>query len=170
VYYVLKPSDLEGEKVKRKNIFKADEQIITGSATLDDYKDSGYDRGHLKPSGDEPTDRAQMDETFYMSNVSPQVPSFNRGIWKTLENYVRSEALISDSVIVVTGGVLIDGLSTIGDSKVSVPKHYYKFITIFKGDTIEKIAFIIPNKKSNMLLYTYRMDLIILESFISIQF
>jgi len=170
VYYVLKPSDLTGDKVKRKNNFKVDTSIKTGSATLDDYKGSGYDRGHLKPAGDEPTDRIQMDETFYMSNMSPQEASFNRGIWKTLENYVRKEALESDSVIVITGGVLVDGLKTIGESKVSVPKHFYKFITIFKGNRIEKIVFIIPNKKSDSPLYTYKMNLKVLEQFAKLYF
>ena len=170
VYYIIKPSDLSGEKVKRKNNFKADGLIKTGSATLKDYKGSGYDRGHLKPSGDEPTDRTQMDETFYMSNMSPQEPSFNRGIWKKLENYVRTEALKSDSIIVVTGGILVDGLRTIGDSKVSVPKHFYKFITIYRGETVERVVFIIPNKKSDMPLYTYKMTLETLEMFANIEF
>jgi len=170
VYYVIKPSDLTGESVKRKNNFKVDTLIETGSATLDDYKGSGYDRGHLKPAGDEPTDREQMDETFYMSNMSPQEPSFNRGIWKTLENYVRKEVLESDSVIVITGGVLVDGLSTIGDSKVSVPKHFYKYITVYKGETIERLIFVIPNKKSDNPLYSYRISLNILEDFIKIKF
>jgi len=170
VYYVIKPSDLNGDKVKRKNNFKADTLVKTGSATLKDYKGSGYDRGHLKPAGDEPTDRTQMDETFMLSNVSPQEPSFNRGICKKLENYVRSEALKSDSVVVITGGILVDALKTIGDSKVSVPKHFYKFITIYKDDTIERLIFIIPNKKSDIPLYTYKITLATLENFAKIDF
>lgn len=170
VYYVLKPSDFTGESVNRRNVFKADGLVETGSASLDDYKGSGYDRGHLKPAGDEPTDREQMDETFYMSNMSPQEPSFNRGIWKTLENHVRKEVLTSDSVVVIVGGVLTGELKTIGENKVSVPRYFYKHITIYRGDTIERLMFVLPNKKSDMPLYTYRVDLDILEDFVKIKF
>ena len=90
VFYTLKSSDLVcNDKAKRKNNFKEDRDIATGSAQLSDYAKSGYDRGHLKASADESCDQYQMDETFLMSNMSPQVPGFNRGIWKRLEAHVR---------------------------------------------------------------------------------
>jgi endonuclease G len=123
VYYVSKPSDLIGDRTRRRNNFRVDDSIKTVTAELKDYRGSGYDRGHLKPSGDEPTDSTQMSETFYMSNISPQEPSFNRGIWKKLENRVRAIVMESDSVVVITGGVLKEGLKTIGDNKVCVPNH-----------------------------------------------
>lgn len=160
VYYVLKPSDLVGDtKAEREDVFKADTHIPTGSATLDDYKKSGYDRGHLKPAGDEPLDQEQQDETFVMSNISPQEPSFNRGIWLKLENYVRTVAIESDSVIVITGGVLTPDLKTIGINKVAVPKFFYKYIMIYKSDKVKVQAFIIPNKKSDEALSRYLVDL-----------
>ena len=80
----------------------------------------------MKPAGDEPTNRKQMSETFVMSNISPQAPSFNRGIWKKLESYVRNKTINSDSLIVITGGVLNDSLPRIGKNEVCIPKYYYK--------------------------------------------
>ena len=75
----------EEELVKntsRSNDFRPDPEISTGSASLADYRKSGYDRGHLSPAADFAFDEKAMSETFFMSNMSPQAGSFNRGIWK----------------------------------------------------------------------------------------
>jgi endonuclease G len=168
--YTITPNDLTGTAVTRKDYFKEDDLIKTGSATLDDYKYSGYDRGHLKPAGDEPCDETQMAETFYMSNVSPMVSSFNRGIWVKLENYVRGVVLQSDSVIVIVGGVLKGELKTIGVNKVAVPNHYYKVLFIYSDGKMETLCFILPNKKSYEPLDTFHIGLIELEEFIGVEF
>lgn len=170
VYYVLKPTDFVGEKTKRRNNFRQDTSITTGTATLADYKGSGYDRGHLKPAGDEPCDSTQMSETFYMSNISPQHPSFNRGVWKKLENYVRTVTLTSDSVVVITGGVLEEGLKTIGESNVAIPRFYYKVIYIYKDGKMEVLSFLLKNEKSKEPLYTFRLELAVLQEFIRLEF
>ena len=81
------------KKFKRKNDFRIDPVVKTVSATPADYRNSGYDRGHLCPAGDMAFSEIAMSESFYMSNISPQVPSFNRGIWKTLEQKVRDWSL-----------------------------------------------------------------------------
>lgn len=170
VYYVLKPSDLSGIETKRRNDFRADDSIKTGSAELSDYKYSGYDRGHLKPAGDEPCDSAQMSETFLMSNIAPMEASFNRGIWLRLENQIRSIAIESDSVIVIAGGVLKEGLKTIGDNKVCVPSHFFKVLYVYKKGGLEILCFVIPNKKSDEPLYTYSIELKVLQDFVGIEF
>lgn len=170
VYYVLKPSDFVGEETKRRNNFRVDKNIKSGTASLADYKGSGYDRGHLKPSGDEPCDSVQMSETFYMSNMSPQEPSFNRGVWKRLETYVRNTAMKSDSVIVITGGVLTDNLPTIGENEVAVPRFYYKVIRIYNDGKVETLCFLLKNEKSKEPLYTFRQELSVLENFVGIEF
>ena len=105
-----------------------------------------------------------------MSNMSPQNPSFNRGGWKKLENYVRSVVLENDSVYVYTGGVLKPGLKTIGDNKVSVPNFYFKVIYVFKNGKMEKLCFVMPNKKITEPLYTYKISLVDLEKFVGIDF
>ena len=172
VYYVITPEDLNGTKVKRKNVFKKDTLVPTGSATLEDYKGSGYDRGHLKASADESCDREQMDATFKMSNMSPQNPSFNRGIWKKLENYVRNETLKSDSILVITGGVLNepDKLEKIGENKVCVPDFFYKVIYIYKDGKTTTYAFLFKNEKSKESLSSFRVEVGVLEKFIGYTF
>jgi len=150
VFYVMKPSDLICDtKAKRNDNFKEDKGIQTGSATLDDYKGSGYDRGHLKASADESCDQEQMDETFLMSNMSPQKPGFNRGVWKNLESYVRELAEVNDSIYVYTAGVLNNPIDTIGDNNVTVPASYYKIIHVFKGGYSKTYAYLLPNDKTS---------------------
>lgn len=170
VYYVSKPSDFRGEKIKRTNNFRGDKLVPTRSAQLSDYKGSGYDRGHLKPAGDEPTNRKQMSETFVMSNMSPQAPSFNRGIWKKLESYVRNKTINSDSLIVITGGVLNDSLPRIGKNGVCIPKYYYKVIYIFNKGETKLECFLLPNKKSTLDVSAYRIKIKELEGKIGLKF
>ena len=90
----------------RSDDFRADPKISTGSATPDDYKKTGYDRGHLSPAADFAFDKTAMSETFYMTNMSPQTGSFNRGIWKDLESTVRTWAKKFGRVYVVSGPIL----------------------------------------------------------------
>lgn len=160
VKYTITPEDLTCEvKAKRKNKFKEDDSISTESATLEDYKGSGYDRGHLKPSADESCDQEQMDETFLMSNMSPQSPQFNRGAWKRLESYVRNLALINDSIIVITGGDLSDSLEVIGDNKVGVPNFYFKVLYIFNGINRDTIGYYLPNQKIEYEINNYILNI-----------
>ena len=125
VYYNLIGTNMSGS-AKRKNNFRPDSRIITGSATLNDYKGSGYDRGHLAPAAIFKWSDKTMSESFYMSNMSPQVPGFNRGIWKKLESLIRKWAISYNELFVITGPILEPNLPTIGENKVSVPKYYYK--------------------------------------------
>ena len=142
-YYTLTPEMLKG-RAKRSNRFKQDPNVSSGSAQLSDYTGSGYDRGHLVPAADMKLNRLAMNDSFLMSNMSPQHRSFNRGIWKKLEALVRSwgkESLIH----IVTGGVLTNGLQEIGSNGVDVPKQYYKII--YNPSISSMIAFLLPNQK-----------------------
>lgn len=90
----------------RKDSFKADPLVEGGSATKDDYKNSGYDKGHLAPNADMNWDKTVQQECFYMSNMSPQTHAFNAGLWSRMEALVRDWAIEYDSIYVVTGPVL----------------------------------------------------------------
>ena len=151
VHYKLNSTMLKGEIPRKKN-YTIDQKISTYSSTLLDYKGSGYDRGHLAPAQDLSFNTTAMSESFYMSNMSPQHPSFNRGIWKKLESLVRSWGAKS-SVYVVTGPVLDDCSVTIGANNVCVPKYYYKVIY----DVIDQkmISFLLPNVKGTKNLNEY---------------
>jgi endonuclease G len=97
------------KRFKRKNKFKPD-PLIPEFTNLDmDYKKSGYDRGHQMDAYDCGCDSIAMAESFYYSNVAPQVPALNRGIWKKLEEYTRNMAKKYDSILVWCGSVTIAG-------------------------------------------------------------
>jgi len=84
VAYILTKDRVYGT-VKRTDNFRSDPKVKTGSATLADYKGSGYDRGHLAPAADMKWSATAMSESFYMSNMSPQRPDFNREFGKEKE-------------------------------------------------------------------------------------
>jgi endonuclease G len=139
----------ETEKAfERTDEFIPDPAVSTGTATVADYAKSGYDRGHLAPAADMGWSQQAMAESFYFSNMSPQEPGFNRGIWKNLEEQVRTWAKAYDSIYVVTGPVLKDGLVQLGPNGVSIPKYYYKVILDNTGDDAKAIGFLMPNQAS----------------------
>jgi len=155
---------------ERTNDFRPDPMVKTGSATLADYRGSGYDRGHLAPAGDMKWSAIAMSESFYMSNMSPQRPSFNRGIWKRLEEQVRKLAVDNKSVYIATGGVLIPGLIRIGPNQVSVPEKFYKVILDYQEPELKGIGFILPNKGSKEPLQNYAVTIDKVESVTGIDF
>ncbi|MCU4177663.1 DNA/RNA non-specific endonuclease [Carboxylicivirga sp. N1Y90] len=167
VYYKLTHELVNGSQSRTDN-FRPDPGISTGSATLEDYKGSGYDRGHLCPAGDMKINKTAMSETFYMSNMSPQAPSFNRGIWKKLEATVRNWAIIEDSIHIATAGVLSSNNSHISSNEVSVPEYYYKVIYAPKAQKM--IAFILPNQKSNVPLHSFIVSVNEVEALTGIDF
>jgi endonuclease G len=153
----------------RSNKFLQDKSVVSGTASDGDYKGSGYDRGHLAPAADMGWSAKAMAESFYYSNMSPQLPSFNRGIWKQLEELVRTWAIQNEEIYIVTGGVLNDELPTIGKG-VSVPKYFYKVILDYKEPSIKGIGFIIPNESSQEPLQRYTVSIDSVESFTGINF
>jgi endonuclease G len=143
--------------VQRYNKFQPDPDLEKGRrAELSDYKGSGYDRGHMAPSADMKWDEQAMIECFYLSNMVPQVGrGMNQGIWKDLEEKVRTWAIARGELFIFTGLVYEGGSrETIGKNKVAVPTHLYKIV--YDSDKKEAIAFIMPNeplKTSDMPLY-----------------
>ena len=148
VKYKLSEQFIDGRQ-KRTNDYRADENIpdpVLGS----DYRGSGYDRGHLLPAADMKLSYRSMTETFYMTNMSPQNPRFNRGIWARIERRIRRLVKQHGTAHVVTGPILEEDLETI-DSGVSIPRWYYK-VAYFPGPQITK-AFLIENKAPEKDVY-----------------
>ena len=155
VQYIMTSEEVSRRAAKRGDDFRPDPEIPTGSATPQDYTRSGYDRGHLAPAADMSFSVKTMSESFYMSNMSPQAPQFNRGIWSKLEKQVRHFATKEKRIVVVTGPILpAEKTITIGANKVTVPQYYYK--VIYDTTPPEKmIAFVLPNKGSSADLRTF---------------
>ena len=146
VAYCLTRDEAYGSEAEREDNFREDRSVRSGSATLDDYRGSGYDRGHMAPAADFKWSAEAMSDTFYLSNMSPQDPSLNRGLWADLEAIVRQMAVDNEKVYIVTGPVLTDGpFKTIGDSRIAVPNQYYKVVLDYTDPDIKAIGFVLPN-------------------------
>ena len=146
VAYDLTKEEVLNKVTKRTDDFRIDPTIVTGSATLADYKGSGYDRGHLAPAADMGWSYRSMSESFLLSNMSPQKPSFNRGIWKKLEEQVRSWAIIKNKVYVITGPIFYEIDDGIGLNHVDIPDAYFKIIFDYSGYYKKIIAFILQHE------------------------
>jgi endonuclease G len=155
---------------ERTNKFILDPKVNTITASDSDYKGSGYDRGHLAPASDMGWSSTAMKESFYYSNMSPQNPSFNRGIWKKLEELVRTWAVENNTIYIVTGPVLKGELTSIGIDKVSVPKYYFKVILDYSNPSIKGIGFVLPNAGSKEPLKNYAVTIDNVEKFTGIDF
>ena len=156
-YHVLTSEMLNGSTSRTDN-FREDPKVTTGSAALADYKGSGYDRGHLVPAGDMTFSHTAMSESFYISNMSPQNPSFNRGIWKKLENHVRELAAREGKIHIVSGPILGTTMGSIGPNSVTIPAKYYKVILDYQEPDLKAIAFILPNSKGTLVLNDYAVS------------
>ena len=171
VAYVLTADEVFSSNSERADNFHEDPSIPTGSATLADYKGSGYDRGHMIPAADLKWSEQAMDDSFYLSNMSPQVGSFNRGIWADLESAVRTFAAQNQSICVVTGPVLTDGpYETIGSNEVAVPHYYFKTILDYTGDEHKAIGFLLANEGSSADLTTFAVSIDELEELTGFDF
>lgn len=168
VYYILTSEMLKG-KQPRTDDYRPDSTITTVSAQLDDYRGSGYDRGHLCPAGDMKLNLKAMSESFYLSNCSPQDRDFNAGIWNDLENKVRSWALASGRLYVVTAGVLTQNKGKIGSNGVTVPKYFYK-VLYDPREQGKMVAFLLPNENSTKPLQQFVVSVDSLETLTDIDF
>jgi endonuclease G len=169
VAYELKKSHLSNSNFKRP-YFEIDKAVKTGAASWRNYKNSGYDRGHLCPAGDRNYSQVAHDETFLTSNISPQDHDFNSGIWNTLEQKTRYWASKYDGVFVVTGGILKGNLKTIGEENVAVPNAFYKIILDNNTGKTKMIAFLMPHKNSDLPLYEFVVSVDSIETLTGIDF
>ncbi len=163
VAYVLNKKELQIPNVPRADRFEKDPLVSTGSAHYYDYRGSGYSRGHMAPAGDMAFSQEAMEESFYMSNMSPQRIPFNGGIWRELEECVRDWAYREEHLYVVTGPILDQTDGRIGDNKVSVPRYFYKAVMDIDGRDQKGIAFIMPNEKSEKPIMDFAVTIDELE-------
>ena len=158
------------QNIERTNDFREDPMVIEGSANLGDYYKSGYDRGHLAPAGSMKKSELSMSESFMMSNMSPQLAGFNRGVWKRLEGKVRFWVENNDSILVVTGPILDNPLTTIGENEVFVPRAFFKVLVAYKNEKVMGIGFIVPHEKSDKSLYSFATSIDSIEDLTGIDF
>lgn len=132
--------------VTRTNAFAADQSLLMAQRSdPKDYVGSGYDQGHLANDADMSWDPQVEHESFYMSNMSPQLPSVNRGTWKNLESAERAWVYSTKHPFTTyAGNVYSSSSKTIGADKVVVPDFLFKIVI---DDTTKKVyAFLFPHK------------------------
>jgi endonuclease G len=169
VYYVLTPDFVNG-KILRSNNYRKDPSVKSESASVSDYTNSGYTKGHLCPAGSMKFDSTSMSETFYMSNISPQDTNFNKtsSAWYKIEELIRGYVLKYSKVYVVTGPVLRDSLGVIGkNSKVAIPSAFYN--VVFNGKD-QMVGFLVPVKAYRDLPITFIVPVDSIESITGINF
>ena len=152
--------DIEQGNTSRTNDFREDSLVTTGTAVKADYWYSGYDRGHLAPSADFRWSPIALSESYYYSNMSPQLPELNREKWAELENMIRDYVVYHhEPVYVITGPVLHDSLPTMQnegrENEVSIPKLFYKVILDLTGNETRGIAFVVPNGDCTYPIMSY---------------
>lgn len=169
VAYMLCRSRATGD-VPRTDYFEEDPDVATGSATYNDYRRSGYSRGHLMPAADARWDEMAMRESFLMSNVSPQLKDFNDGVWNRLEGKMRHWAHVYDTLYIVTGPVLKGlGGETIGkENCVSVPAYFYK--AVYCPAERRAAAFLVKHEESAEPLHHFLVSVDELEEVTGIDF
>lgn len=170
VAYLLTASEVAAAGVPRSNNFRPDPSVPGGSADNADYEGSGYDRGHLAPAEDLSYSSSSMNESFFYSNMSPQVPAFNRGVWRRLEELVRFWATAYDSVYIVSGPVLSAGLPVIGPHHVAVPQQYYKVVLRYGASGTEGIGFLLRNEPSAATLKSFAVPIDSVEHLTGLDF
>nr|WP_319401826.1 DNA/RNA non-specific endonuclease [uncultured Carboxylicivirga sp.] len=162
VSYVLTAEELNIPH-NRCNCFEEDKTIITGSATLEDYKGSGFDRGHLSPSADN-RDSESNRESYLLSNMSPMLNHFNSGIWNMLEDKAREQARVHGEIYITTGSLIKCNLGKIGENQVSIPDYFWKCLMYEESGKFYSIAFLIPHIGADSELKNYAIPVNVIES------
>ena len=158
VAYELTAEEVEGVTPRAKH-FVPDPEVPYGeSATNDDYRNSGWDRGHMAPASDMKWSELAMKESFYFSNVCPQNRNLNAGVWKNLEEQVRSLAMQKGNIYIVCGPIVSKQPQTIGNNKVAIPDAFFKVLLQNDNGEWEAIAFMFANESGRKPLSTYAMS------------
>ena len=155
-------------KYPRTNNFRKDTN--GKGSSIENFRNSGFDRGHLVPEGDMSFNEVALAESFFMTNISPQSPVSNRGGWKMLENEIRkrTKGWVNNKgkVVIITGQY--GGYETIGEDKIIVPEFFYKILVDVNKN--RSISFLVPNKKLEKNLKNYVVPIGLIESLTGVDF
>ena len=174
VAYELSKENLEKEEFRRPATFKTDKRIEAEfQVKHDDYSSTDFDRGHLAAAADFSWSRDGIETTFFTTNISPQEPKFNRGIWKQLESHVRGWAIQYEHLYVVTGPILTERAKKRFPKEknyIAVPQRYYKVLLNYIDDKPIAIGFILKNEDSQEHLSTFVVSIDEIEKITGIDF
>lgn len=142
--------------VPRSNSFRADPAVVrTKEAAVADYKGSPYAKGHMTPDDDMDYSVDTERESFFMTNMTPQLSNINSGVWRSVERYGRISSLRIGGAYVITGSVYDSSSSTIGKG-VTIPNKLWK-VYIFDNGVVE--CFVVSNNGSSQTLQGSRSSI-----------
>lgn len=183
VYHVIMPDIAEGT-VSRSNDFRPDPKVSTSTAVNEDYfikttgpngeeqfRNFGFDRGHLAPSADFRWHADALSESYFYSNMSPQVPEFNRECWAEVEELLRGYVFrTGHPLLVVTGGLLTNELKKVPESpnQVSIPEWFFK-VALDPTDN-QTIGFWVPHRKNPEPVHHHMRAVSEIEQWTSLNF
>jgi endonuclease G len=170
VSYTLTPQHSLG-CLPRSDAFAADASILNG-AVPSDYAGTGFDKGHVAPNGDMSWETQAELESFLMTNIFPQLPSLNRGIWKLLETSIRGWSFQNGQIFTIYAGPLYGaGDRTIGRGVV-VPHGFFKIVINNNTGAVAGWQFPHAPNQGNLGndLTKFRVPVAQIESTVGIQF
>jgi endonuclease G len=171
VAYELTADRLNLQWVERSNNFRPDPSISSGSSTPDDYRNTRFDRGHLVPAADMAFSEEAMSETFFMSNISPQDPGFNKGIWRELEELTRDWAKRFRHLYVLSGPVYNQKIKFwVGENQVAVPPAFFRVLLDLNEPEVKAIAYLIPNEVSSERIESFATTIDEIENLTGLDF
>ena len=157
---------------ERTDKFLPDPNVEGAKVVTTDYTGSGYDRGHMAPAGDMKWSKKAMEESFYMSNICPQIHHLNTGDWNELESNTRKWARRYGSVYVTCGPIYNGSRRTqyIGKNRVKVPDAFFKVILIQSPKKTCALGFFFENEAGQRPLNEYLVSVDYLEQTTGIDF
>ena len=138
-------SDHSDGPIERSNAFYEDEEVPEPRATSEDYRGSGWSRGHMCPAGDNKWDVEAMNQSFSLINVCPQDANLNSGLWNSIEIDCRKWAIRFQDIYIICGPVFYkQEHELIGNNKVYVPEAFFK-VVLCLNDEPKGMGFIVKN-------------------------
>lgn len=170
VFWHLTKERADGDVKRPGNAWQEDMDVPEPRANSDDYRGSGWSRGHMCPAGDNKWDTEAMRETFLYTNICPQDARLNSGDWNEIEIQCRRWAQKYGDIYIVCGPVLYNKVNrTIGDNQVVVPDAFFKVVLCLNGAP-KGIAFICKNEGENLKTADYVTTISRVEQIIGIEF
>lgn len=146
VYYTLRDADFKGTQKSKPKYFKADYLLPPPRRKNKDFKFTGYQRGHLCPSGDRDSRKDWFKDTFFTSNIVPMTPEVNAGVWKDIETECRNLAT-NGHVLKIACGTFAGKCDSVAERGVMyyVPDTLYKMAICIHCDTLRRF-WLVPNE------------------------
>jgi endonuclease G len=151
-----------GGRLNRSDDFRPNPALPAGLRVRpDDYRRAGFDRGHLAPAADFAFDRDALSATFLMSNMSPQYPAMNRGMWRQVEDQARTMVRSQGQGWVITGNTWMatdssaveptEWLRRDGHKWIAVPSHLFKAVLVRdSAGRLGMYGYLVPNQAAQI--------------------